>query len=292
MVASRLSSSRQNLLGVALGGSIFLIGGLGRTFSDRAVIRDVSIYDPNTDVWVAGTPIPRGREHAGGAVVGNRLYVTGGFTGSGDASSRVFIYNALEESWSSGRRMPTARGAHTVVGLGGLVYAIGGGNLALGKTNLNEAFDPVAGEWASLAPMPTARDRLAATAHEGLIYTFGGRNGDDIALNVVEVYDPATNRWHSAGPMPVPLSGLAAVSLGSRIYLFGGSPVGFPSAVEVRPEVWRYNSGRDEWDILPSPMPTPRQAMAAIGFEDRIYVIGGGVGEGFEPSDVNEVFVP
>ena len=289
--ASPLSFSRQNLPGVTLGGRIVLIGGLGAPSSNRQVLRDVSVYDPESDVWTIGTPMPIARAHAGGAVVGDRLYVIGGFSGRGFASSRVFIYDASDDTWDQGPRMPTRRGGHAVVVLDGLVYAIGGLNDQDGQVVTNEVYDPVTGEWSSLSPMPSARDRMGVAVHDGVIYTFGGRR-DNIALDVVEIYDLGADRWRSAAPMPVPLSGSAAVSLGSRIYLFGGIPVGFDSDVEVRPEVWRYDPGADAWDVLPTGMPTPRQSMAAVAFTDRIYLIGGGVGAGFEPSNANEIYVP
>ena len=288
--ASPLSFRRQNLPGVVLGGRILLIGGLGKPFSDRTVLRDVSAYDPKTDVWVPGTPMPIARTRVGGAVVGDRLYVTGGFTGSSFASSRVYIYDGSEDAWERGP-MPTRRAGHAVVAVGGLVYAIGGGNNQVGQLNTSEVYDPVTEEWASLPPMPTARDRIAATAHSDEIYVFGGRR-DGVALDAVEAYDPAANRWRVANPMPVPLSGASAVTLGQHIFLFGGAPIGFDSDVEVRPEVWRYNPGADEWDVLPVGMPTPRQSMAAIVYEDRVYLIGGGIGQGFQPSNANEIFIP
>lgn len=113
-----------------------------------------------------------------------------------------------------------------------------------------------------------------AAALNGIIYTFGGSRGDT-PVDVVEFYNPATNQWRSAGPMPLPLSAQSAVSLGNRIYLFGG--VASEGGL-LRPDVWRYHPGSDEWNVLPSPMPTPRQGMAATVFDGRIHLIGGGGG--------------
>ena len=287
-----MSFNRQNLPGVMLGGRILLIGGLGAPFGQRRVLRDVSVYDPQTDVWTPGTPMPIARTRPGGVVVGDRLYITGGYTGSSFASSRVYIYDASDDAWERGPGMPTRRGGHALVAVDGLVYALGGGtNTEISRVNANEVFDPAVGEWASLAPVPTARDRMGATAHEGEVYTFGGRLADATS-NAVEIYDPATDRWRLANPMPVPLSGPAAASLNGWIYLFGGATSGLGSETEVRPEVWRYNPGADEWDVLPAGMPTPRQSMAAVVYQDRIYLIGGGIGGGFQPSTANEIFVP
>tara|TARA_Y100000588_G_scaffold276724_2_gene293155 strand:+ start:4450 stop:4716 length:267 start_codon:yes stop_codon:yes gene_type:complete len=88
--------------------------------------------------------------------------------------------------------------------------------------------------------------------------------------------------------MPLPLSAQSAVSLGNRIYLFDG--VASEGGL-LRPDVWRYHPGSDEWNALPSPMLTPRQGMAATVFDGRIHLIGGAEG-GFDPSDANEIFVP
>ena len=285
--ASPLAFSRQNLPALVLDDRIFLIGGLGSPTSEMTTLRDVSIYRPLTDLWEVGTPMPSPRSYSGGAALGRRLYIVGGFSRGDFASSRLWIYDEVQNVWSRGSRIPTRRAAHAVVELDGLIYAMGGMDRVVGDKNSVEIYDPATDQWTSAPPLPTARNRLAGVVHDGMIYTFGGSQGD-VPVDVVEVYDPGTNRWRSADPMPLSLSAQSAVSLGRRIYLFGG--VG-DSRSRLRSEVWRYHPGSDEWDVLPSNMPTLRQGMAATVYDGRVYLIGGGARDGFEPS-VNEVFVP
>jgi N-acetylneuraminic acid mutarotase len=285
--ATPLAFSRQNLPALVLDDRIFLVGGLASPTSEFTTLRDVSVYRPLTDVWEVGTPMPIPRSSSGGAVVGQRIYIAGGFSRGDFASSRLYIYDSVEDAWSQGARIPTRRAAHAVVELGGLVYAIGGMDRVVGDKRSVERYDPTTDQWMSLPDLPTARNRLAGVAHSGEIFTFGGSQGD-VPVNVVEVFDPGANRWRSANPMPVPLSAQSAVSINENIYLFGG--IG-PDA-NLRSEVWRFNPGADEWTALPSAMPTPRQGMATTVHDGRVYLIGGAIVEGFEPSDANEVFVP
>lgn len=286
--ASPLAFSRQNLPALVLGDRIYLVGGVGRPTSVTSTLRDVSVYLPMTDSWEVGTPMPSPRSYSGGAVVGDRIYIVGGFSRGDFASSRLWIYDGVEDVWSRGARIPTRRAAHAVVELDGMIYAIGGMDRVVGDKNSVERYDPSTDQWTDVPPLPTARNRLAGVVHEGMIYTFGGSQGD-LPVDVIEVYDPGTNRWRSADPMPVALSALSAVSLGRRIYVFGGVS---DSRSGLRSDVWRYHPGADEWDVLPSPMPTPRQGMAATVYDGRVYLIGGSAREGFEPSSANEVFVP
>lgn len=293
---SPLSFDRQNLPAVTMDDRIYLPGGLGRPFGGRVTLRDVAVYDPEANAWRPGTPMPQPRHSAGAAVASGRLYVVGGFTRMGKASGDVFVYDATTDAWSDGVPVPTAGGAGAVVAVGGFVYAVGGYDPDSGSLDRNERFDPASGAWQSRARMPTPRNRFAAAVADGKIYTFGGTQDSvdgrpgDVTLAVVEVYEPDQNRWYDGGRMPMPLRGAAAVTQGLYVYLFGG--VRTDTAGDLPEQIWRYDPGTDEWEPVPTGMPTPRHGMAAVVHEGRIFLIGGESGAGYNPSRLNEVYIP
>jgi N-acetylneuraminic acid mutarotase len=96
----------------------------------RRALRSVEIYDPATDRWSEGAPMPEGR-HAMGAALGadGRIYVVGGAVSysSPKGEDDVFVYDPAVDSWSRGPSLRTGRYHHAVtVTPDGKIYAIGG----------------------------------------------------------------------------------------------------------------------------------------------------------------------
>jgi len=58
------------------------------------------VYDPETDTWTAGTPMPTPRWSLGVAVVNDELYAIGGKTEEGDN------YSAVNEKYTPAEYIP------------------------------------------------------------------------------------------------------------------------------------------------------------------------------------------
>jgi hypothetical protein len=72
----------------------------------------LDIYDPATNRWSSGRPLPSARSGAGAAVLGGKLYVIGGFTGESsvqDLTDEVLAYNPKTNQWTTKAPLPTAR---------------------------------------------------------------------------------------------------------------------------------------------------------------------------------------
>lgn len=65
-----------------VGGLIYVLGGYPST---RTSVTTVQVYDPVTDSWRLGPPLPVALNHSMAAGVGGRLYVIGGQTNAGGA---------------------------------------------------------------------------------------------------------------------------------------------------------------------------------------------------------------
>ena len=108
---------------------IYVIGGLGPFFNNQT-----QVYDPQTDSWSLGTPIPTTVFHAAagattGMVAPKRIYVVGGSWDGGmfsEGTGLVQVYNPETGTWSLGASMPTARLGLTVAVVDDQIYAIAG----------------------------------------------------------------------------------------------------------------------------------------------------------------------
>lgn len=288
-------TKRTEVTAAALRGKIYLIGGFeepsltnipGLTISGR-----VEVYDPAAGRWNSIAPLPVGLHHAGAAVIGDRLYVAGGFTRSflsvWHPVSTLYVYDPDQDSWSEGPSMPTARGALAVAVLDGKLYAIGGYGESRNEGAV-EAFDPETRRWSAKAPLPTPRDHLAAAAAAGRLYAIAGRIERDYGQNlgVTDVYDPAADRWTTGPPLPTPRSGMTAGVIADTIYILGGEA---PEGTFRHNEAFSPALGR--WSTM-APMPTGRHGLGSAVLNDRLYVLSGGPKPGGSYSDATEIFEP
>jgi glucose/arabinose dehydrogenase/N-acetylneuraminic acid mutarotase len=255
-------------------------------------------YDLIFGTWsdtLALRPFPG--SHHGAEVIGGKVYLFGGF--GGGSAGRVQIYDALANSWTTGTDMPWAGGSCNTGVVGGLIYVCGGivGNSTVGNLSL---YDPLLDDWdqggtLNLANMPTPVNHAAAMSDGTKLWVFGGRQGGNTpqaGFDTVQSYDPVTGIWDSSDlvqssltPMPLARGGTGrAVWFGSEFYVFGGESVGtvFPEVQVYRPAS---NTWRAEADML-----TARHGTSPVAFQDRIFVVGGGVNSGFSTSDVLEIF--
>ncbi|KAL7942081.1 hypothetical protein V8C42DRAFT_333536 [Trichoderma barbatum] len=169
---------------------IFLAGGMRTLMPGAGGEQDtldlVSAYDSVSRSWLSLPPrarhLPARRDHAGGAVVGSKLYVLGGRDrGQVNVRDTVFTLDLtrLSAGWSMAKgRMPTPRGGIAAAAVGPLVYTFGGeGNPAAGSGGI---------------------------------------------FNETEVYDTRIGTWRQLGAMKVPRHGTSAVGIGREVYIPGG----------------------------------------------------------------------
>lgn len=288
-------TKRTEVAAAALRGKIYVVGGFAEpdfgNLRALAISKTVEEYDPVTDRWTTKAPLPVGLHHVGIGMVGDRLYVIGGYTQSGLSGwhpvSSVYMYDPATDSWTERAPMPTPRGALAIAEHEGKLYAIGGYDRKSNSAAV-EVYDPAQNTWHARAPLPTPRDHLAAATVAGLIYVIGGRlNGDyHRNLSATEVYDPKADRWTHAADLPTPRSGITAAVVGDRIYVFGGeAPAGTFRENEA------YHPASNKWEAQ-VPMPTARHGLGSAVVDGRIYVLSGGPSPGGSFSNANEMFVP
>lgn len=225
--------------------------------------------EPGT--WVTLSDMPRPRSEFAAAVIGDWIYVAGGFGGS----SHLDCFHPATNTWAIGPDLPAGVHHPGVASLDGVLYVAGGYTDEHLETDALWAYDPQSGAWDARASMPTARGALGLSAFGGKLYAIGGATGHlgGPVTGVVEIYDPEIDAWASGTDMPTPREHLAAAADDNRIYTIGGRANGdesdhLGSAVEA------YDPMTDSWEALP-PMPTPRSGFSGVVISDQLVVLGG-----------------
>jgi hypothetical protein len=197
---------------------------LGRAFFGSAVISGsvfaigggVERYDARADRWT--TVIPDGalpQSHFAAAACDGRLWVLGGFPGTGTGMWEVDVQSASVTQVAPPPSFRPGDHFHFLCTLRSELHAIGGLD--------GERFEPRRehqvlrqGQWQPLPELPAGMwAKFAAQAlHDGKLYLFGDFGGF--------CFDPEPCTWTAKSPMPFPLVMPAAVTLGDRIWIIGG----------------------------------------------------------------------
>jgi N-acetylneuraminic acid mutarotase len=135
-----MPTPRDHLAAVGFEGRVWALGGresfLGTQYAN------VEIYDPTTDSWRTGTPLPRGRGGLAAAALGDKIFVFGG-----EAPLRIWnateMYDRAIDAWVAKAPMPTARHGLGAAVVDGRIYVVGGGREpGFAATDVNEVFTP------------------------------------------------------------------------------------------------------------------------------------------------------
>jgi Kelch motif len=269
---------------VGYNGRMHLVGGYAEQRVDRPYHH---AYNAASDQWQALPELPRGANHVGVAVLGDRLYAFGGFLEQ-NRTPHDGAYAFDGRQWHTLRRLPEACGAIACVAINDVVHLIGG---AIGSDNRRSidwhlVYDPRADRYVRRHPMPLGRDHAGIVAVNGLIHVIGGRvDTFHTNSNLHHSYEPKTDQWTFRAPIPTARSGHGTVWYRDRIFCMGGEGTN-----RVYGQNEAYDPSADRWEAY-APMLTPRHGMGAVVLGGGIYVAGGGpqMGGGVK-SAINEVF--
>jgi N-acetylneuraminic acid mutarotase len=176
----------------AIGGKIYVAG--GAPTEDAPSIAELDIYDPATNTWTTGAPLPTPREHVASCVIDDKLVVIGGWNERREVQSVVEAYDPKTNTWERWPDLPTPRGDLAAVTLDNRCYAIGGETWSTpppATLGANEMFDATSRRWAILAPMPTARHGLGLAVVGKEIFALGGGPSQaNSYTSIIEAYQP------------------------------------------------------------------------------------------------------
>ena len=182
-----LPTIRSDMSTIVFRSEILAIGGIKHS-STPEVTNVVSNYDPSTNSWSDSSELKAPRKNACSAVVNNRLFVFGGFSGEKLSNREVIetaveLYDPINKSWVIISSWDDPRAGATCVSLNGLIYLLGGLEEIKDK-GINRAstkvdvFDPNTLSFRTTPlDMGEARISPAVTTLNGAIFTFGGFKG-------------------------------------------------------------------------------------------------------------------
>lgn len=269
---AQMPTARARLAVVAYGGKIYAIGG----DTPEGVSGVVEVYDPLTDSWTRRASKPQPVRNVGGAVLGSRIYVPGGYDATDQASAIVEVYDPQTDTWSEVAPLPRPLFAYAIAALDGKLYLFGGSD---GIRYLDTVFvyDPTTDTWTTGTPMSEPRGFCAAAAVGERIYVVGGYDGQN-ELALCEVYDPTKEGsgeqpWTRLATLQMARGGLAAVAVENYIYAIGGGWTQYLSFNE------RYDVNQDIWTPFDSPLVGQWRTLGAATVQQKegtvIYTIGG-----------------
>ena len=263
-------------------GRVWVIGGLTRAGATAVV----ESYDPATDTWAPGPPLPVAVHHAAAATYRGEIVVMGGFLASAALYDRPTdrVLALRSGAWVDLPRLRRPRGAAAAAVAGDMLVLAGGRETAalLGPT---EIFD--GSGWRDAEAIPTRRDHLSAASDGRSVFTVGGRFLSPGAVSAaLERFDPVTGGWERLPAMPTARGGQGAAMVGGRLVVAGGEdPSGAYGEVEA------YDLVAQGWSDLP-PLPTPRHGLSVERVGSELLALVGGTTFGVAPSTVAQSLTP
>jgi hypothetical protein len=237
------------------------------------------VYDPATNAWTAGVPLPGAQAGAGVVSDGQDIYLVGGFKGfPGTATVEAWKQDLATGRWTALPPLPRARAALALVHAGGRLHAMGGlGHDGQTDTADHEALDlsatPLA--WTYLADVPNPRSFLGGALVESAFLVVGGRRGwDELTGQRQDLnrYEIAEGVWFSRAGLPQARSDIGASTLahGGRLVVVGGST----SALTPSDQVLAYDPRLDRWKDV-GRLPAPRRGAVAAAWGQKLVVTTG-----------------
>jgi hypothetical protein len=222
---------------VVVGGSAG--GGTGGTDETR-------VYNPvadtlvtlTTDPWTPGlTTVP-----GGSAVVGNKLYIFGGFIINVGMSDEIWEFDpsaAAGSRWTQkSATLPAGRGYIPTAAIGSMVYMAGGSEWD-GTTILDSdqsvKYDPSTDTVSSIATIPRLTAETRGLNVGGKMWVLGGGRDAPNPSNQVDIYDPGTDSWSVGTPFVTARRNFGADTDGAgKVYLAGGyAPTAPDQSMEI-----------------------------------------------------------
>lgn len=235
--------------------------------------------------WRTEAPAPLQRFEAGGAAVGGKLYVLGGYT-TGDirSTARSDVYDPATGTWRRIADMPVQVTHAPAVVVDSEIWLVGGfvGNHPGPSTSDVWIYSTAANTWRRGASLPQRRGAGGAGLVGRTIYAFGGVDraaGSNEYIDEAEHWaldlDAPNRGWQRRADLPLPRNHLGSGALDGAVYAVSGQ-LGGDEASGNRREVHRYDPPTDRWTrVADLPVPRGHTTASVFPFQGRLVVMGG-----------------
>ena len=156
----------QGLVLVGHGGKVYRVGGMNARNAttdddpDLHSVAEFTAFDPVTNEWTGLAPLPAARSSHNAVVIGDKLYVTGGWTLAGTAKgawlddSLVYDFNKPASGWQKLPPQSFQRRALAAGDSRGRLVAIGGMDERAKVSQRVDVFDPATSQWSEGPTLP------------------------------------------------------------------------------------------------------------------------------------------
>jgi N-acetylneuraminic acid mutarotase len=287
---------------VTVNDKIYYIGGAIQ--SNTEISKNTTyIYDPLTKTWSTGAPMPLASQATMGVVVNGKIHVMGGgYQPDNIPRAAHQVYDLATNTWSLKAPLPVALRQGRAVASGNFIYFIGGSTSAhdvdppSAAVATNYRYDDTNDTWTTMAPMPSRRHGGAVALVGQRIFVIGGvSNAHSTIHSTNEVYDIPSNTWSTKASLPFARTLMACSVFNGQIYIIGGATSPNDPTQSAISTCQMYDPATDIWTTR-TPMLTSRYGVMSTVYNNRIYVLGGGIGNSNGTSSihfaVNEVYTP
>jgi N-acetylneuraminic acid mutarotase len=223
---------------VSHGGRLYRIGGMAPHNApgepnDLVSVADFARFDPGSKTWTSLPPLPTPRSTHDSVVVGDKIYVIGGWSmNGGDSANAEFLETALVfdlsragAGWEDLPAPPFRRRALAVGAVGGKVYALGGLTEDGKVVKSVDLYDPATRTWSRGPDLPGSKRQGFAPSAFGV----GGKLYVSGIDGQVLQFAPTGDRWEVAETLATPrLSHRLLPGIADDLLAVGGSAAGTP----------------------------------------------------------------
>jgi len=222
---------------VAFEGRIWVVGAFVGDYPSETPVPDIHVYDPASDSWSLGPPMPaapaaRNRGSAGTVVYEGKFYLAGGNTRGHDGGYVPWldVFDPASGAWTALPDAPRARDHFVAAVVGNKLVAAGGR-----RTDLPDPFDKTiaevdvydfgAGVWTTYAnDIPTPRGGTMAAAVGPYVVVAGGESSAMSEAHAeTEALDVLTGEWHALPRLVEDRHSGGLAEHGGRIWVAAGS---------------------------------------------------------------------
>ncbi len=188
----------------------------------------LQIYDPISDTWSLGNPMPAALAYASAVALDGKIYVMGGIDPNGGITDTLYIYDTGTGVWTQGASMAEARAVAGAAAIGGKIYLAGGWAGGTTMVATLEIYDPGTDSWSYGANLPAAdwAPFGDGAKHDRYLIIFNGGPIADgttwTASNRAAAYDTMTDRWLPLPLLNRPLYGSQGDGDGSTFWMVSG----------------------------------------------------------------------
>ncbi|MCY8546503.1 Kelch repeat-containing protein [Bacillus vallismortis] len=219
--------------------------------------------------WVSQADLPEPRSHAATAVVGDKIYVIGGFGQNRVATNTTFVYDSQKNTWSKKADMPINLAGSAVAVVKDKIYVMGGNKTNTSSTQNSSKlliYDTTTDTWEEGVDVPKKNFLGTAVAIDNTIYLM---TQQDTSAPRHFAYDTVSKTWTNKANQPSNSRAAASAVVDGKIYYIGGG--GASGGVK---NIYEYNPSSDSWERK-ADLLNPLWYTSAAVSDGEIYIVGG-----------------